>query len=344
MSASHLVHRELRAEADLGLRAFARLRARSFLAWIAFAGVLVGCAGTGGGATTPDSPPVVSPSVRDVLPPCTVEVGWASPAEQWAEPPWSTVLQAALPDDVADRLERRFTLRPADVRKAIWAGCPDSSVLLLEVRDRAEDRVRAMATRMALREGTSDAPVVRAVGFVGEERWDLAAMGPTFLAFGFEGPEAMSEVLAVARGEIDGIDAGGTAFRSAMGYRRFVPLPLPEETEIGALLAGHRALAVEARPESEDIVSVAIRIIGEMPATIVENTLAVWESLRTAALGRLLGLADEGTEIAVRRSERGLAVDLSLHARPLAAGLRALLRAELAEILDEGARSDVASD
>lgn len=207
------------------------------------------------GASAP--PPVEAPpradtyALVDLVPADAREVFALRPPELLASESTRPLIDAIAPPEWRRSLGDRTGVYAEDVSELLLARWEDGAWWALVRVPRATDVVRAATARMAPVEVESEAPFVRRIGYLAEERYELVALSP--------------ELLLVARGRPEGVIALLRALqhpRATAEPRPLLrsdgaawlalpqPLGLPLDTPVGLLLAQQTGLRVEARPTS----------------------------------------------------------------------------------------------
>jgi hypothetical protein len=337
---------------------------RALVLWL---GLSLAC-----GASTP--PPVEAPppadtyALVDLVPGDAREVLVLRPPELLASETTRPLVDAIAPPEWRRSLGDRTGVYAEDVSELLLARWEDGAWWALVRVPRATDVVRAATARMAPVEVESEAPFVRRIGYLAEERYELVALAP--------------ELLLVARGRPEGVIALLRALRrpratseprpllrseGAAWLALPQPLGLPLDTPVGLLLAEQTGLRVEARPSTrsnessaspsspspaspsappasspspssapaEDRVRITLWLEGELPDGAAENFRALLGSLSATDLGRVLGLPEALPTLAIAHGPNGIELAADFDPATLARGVRLLFRAEISEIVEE---------
>lgn len=204
------------------------------------------------GATAPpvEAPPRADTyALVDLVPDDAREVLVLRPPELLASESTRPLVDAIAPPEWRRSLGDRTGVYTEDVSELLLARWEDDAWWALVRVPRASDVVRAATARMAPVEVESEAPFVRRIGYLADQRYELVALSP--------------ELLLVARGRPEGVIALLQALQhpNATSEPRPLlrsegsawlalpqPLGLPVDTPIGLLLAEQTGLRVEARP------------------------------------------------------------------------------------------------
>lgn len=280
----------------------------------------------------------------DLVPSDAREVLVLRPPELLASETTRPLVDAIAPPAWRRSLGDRTGVYAEDVSELLLARWQDGAWWALVRVPRATDVVRAATARMAPVEVESEAPFVRRIGYLAEERYELVALSP--------------ELLLVARGRPEGVIALVQALqhpRATAEPRPLLrsdgaawlalpqPLGLPLDTPVGLLLAEQTGLRIEARPSThvpssaptEERVRITLWLEGELPEGADENFRALLGSLSATDLGRVLGLPEALPTLAIAHRPGGVELKADFHPATLARGVRLLFRAEIAEIVDE---------
>ncbi len=300
------------------------------------------------GASAP--PPAEAPpradtyALVDLVPSDAREVLVLRPPELLASETTRPLVDAIAPPAWRRSLGDRTGVYAEDVSELLLARWEDGAWWALVRVPRATDVVRAATARMAPVEVESEAPFVRRIGYLAEERYELVALSP--------------ELLLVARGRPEGVIALVQALqhpRATAEPRPLLrsegaawlalpqPLGLPLDTPVGLLLAEQTGLRIEALPSTrvpssaptEERVRITLWLEGELPEGADENFRALLGSLSATDLGRVLGLPEALPTLAIAHRPGGIELKADFHPATLARGVRLLFRAEIAEIVDE---------
>lgn len=301
--------------------------------------VAVACGG-------PPAPPAQAPSrelgpLHTWVPPASTLVVLASPQPLLEAESSRRVLAALFPEDQLDRFSQRTGVDPRRLTQLVLADHPEGRVLIARGPFDPAFAVEEAGERMAPLEASVDRPWVRRAGFLGRRRVDLAAVGDALVWV--EGtPQLAAEVLALARRPANRRRhalAGDTVreLHEAYGEAPLAmlaphPLGLPLETGVGMLLAREQALVVSVRPDGSTI-RVELELRGEFPPGAEENFRALARSLAETELGAILGLREALPSLRIEADEARVVLRAELDPVLLSVGLRALLVAELPELV-----------
>jgi hypothetical protein len=271
----------------------------------------------------------------------------ARPAELVREPAARRVLEAIAPDERLERYRQRTGIDPRALESLVWADLDlgDAGAgTLLAIRGpfSAPLAVAEMAHRMLPVESSADEPWVRRIGHLDGERRDLVALDDHVLV-AITGPPALARaILDRARGEdVSPSAVGSPVVRLLFEAHRAAPLvvvaPRPLElpsSGIGLLLAREQALAAAAVPATEEHIALTVELRGEFPPGAEENFRAFVRSLAESDLGAALGMREVLSTLRVQSDDGRVVLRASVSAPTIAAGLRLLLDAEIAELVE----------
>ena len=192
---------------------------------------------------------------------------------------------------------------------------------------------------MAPLESSVDEPIVRRAGFLGASRAEVMALSERTVVYVEGTPQLAAAVLTAAREHESERESAlsGLSF-DAHAEAPFViygpqPLDMPADTGIGLLLSRERTMVVSLTPE-EDVLRVVAEFRGEFPPDAHDNFRALAASIAESDLGAALGARDALPSLRVQADEELVVLRAAVDPSALAAGLRALFVAEIAELID----------
>lgn len=187
--------------------------------------------------------------------------------------------------------------------------------------------VAEIGNRMSPLESRDSHPLERRAGVYRMRRMELLALGPTSVAL-HDGPPALSGRLVAAvhapRGELD------VQAPLVLMHHGRPDLPL---TGLGILLARleHTMVSLDARGSQ---LRIHAALDGEFPPGAEENFRALVTSLAQSDLGQALGMREVERTLVVQASPTSVTLEASVNPGTVAAGLRALVGAEMDELLE----------
>lgn len=275
----------------------------------------------------------------------------ARPRELWDAPATRRVIESLAPDDRLETYRQHTGIDPRDLDELVWAELEGGSVLAVRGPFRAPLAVAEMGRRMLPMESSADAPFVRRGGHYHGARRDLIALSDHTLLVVTGAPALTEAILRRAREAGRSPEAPGAARDPRGGELRPVavlqgahadapviaiapePLRLPPGSGVALLLAREEALAIAAWPADDGAIRLALDLRGEFPPAADENFRALAASLAQSDLGASLGMRDALPTLSVESGDRAVVLRASVPAPALAAGLRVLFDAEIAELV-----------
>ncbi|MEZ4337248.1 MAG: hypothetical protein R3B82_11535 [Sandaracinaceae bacterium] len=302
--------------------------------------LLVGC------GSSPPPTEVPSPSERpavgaltSLIPPESRLIVVASPDALLTRPETARVVRAVFSDEHLERFAARTGVDLRALTELVVGVTPEGRVAIARGPIDALMAVREAGERMAPVEAQADEPIVRRVGFLGRGRIDASALddetilhvdGPPLLAA--EVLDAAEQVATDRHDPWSGCPIGAHAGAPLLLCAPH-PLGLPPDSGIGLLLAREEALVASVRPE-EDLLRFAADMTGEFPPGVDDNLHAFAESLGESDLGAALGIRDSLPSLRIEAEEGHVRLSAAVDPAVLAAGLRALLVAEIEELIE----------
>ncbi len=263
----------------------------------------------------------------------------ASPGALLASPETARVVRAVFSDEHLERFAERTGVDLRALTELVVGVHPEGRVAIARGPIDASMAVREAGERMAPVEASADEPVIRRVGFLGRGRIDASALDaetilhvdgpPTLAAAVLEAAEQVAAERADAFTPCPVGDHAGAPLLLCAPH----PLGLPPDSGIGLVLAREEMLVASVRPEAERL-RVAADLLGEFPPGVQDNLRAFAESLAASDLGAALGVRDALPSLRVQAEDGHVAMSADLDPRVLAAGLRALLVAEIEELIE----------
>lgn len=283
----------------------------------------------------------------DYLPDGAHFVVVAEPRVLIASPATASVIAALIPDERFDTFRAHNGIDPRTLTELAYgeyrdaAGASLGTVLAVRGPFNARVAVGEMAHRMIPVESESDTPYYRRGGIYAGLRRDAIAIDEHTLVLVTGSPVLASRSLAIATPRALEGDAGAVA--AALRPAPLVvlwpqPLDLPLGTDLALIMARERALGVALSGREEAVVELAAEARGEFPPGIEDNLRALARSLSFSDMGHRLGMAELEDTLEVHVTPNGVRASGALSAATLAEGLRALLVAEIAEIVGEEPR------
>lgn len=303
--------------------------------------VLAGC-----GSAPP--PPVVEPppprsvgSLESLVPAESRLVVYARPTVLMEHPATERVVRAVFDDEQMARYQARTGVDPRTLDTLVIAVVEEGTIILARGMRDADFAVREAGERMAPMEASVDEPFVRRAGFIGARRADMAALDPHTIAWIDGTPQLAAAVLAAANLPEEEREHRLTAhveLRAEVADAPFAvlapqPLGLPIDSGIGLLLAREEAMVVAVRG-ARDRLRVQADLAGEFPPGAVDNFRAFAESMAASDLGAALGARDALPTLTLEVSEEAVRARAEVDPAIVAAGLRAVLMAEMRELID----------
>ncbi|WP_236604339.1 hypothetical protein [Sandaracinus amylolyticus] len=266
----------------------------------------------------------------------------ARPEEMLRERAARDVLDAIAPDEHLERYRQHTGIDPRRIEELVWAESNEGSLLLVRGPFSAPLAVAEMGHRMLPIESSTDEPFVRRVGHYQGARRDLVALADHVLAVISGSPELADDILGRARrGEAGGALADEPVASLVMAHRGAPlvvvaprPLALPPGSGVALLLARERAMLVTGTPRGDADIGVVAELRGEFPPGADQNFRALFESVASSDLGVAIGMSAALETFTVDADAEHVVLRATIPAPTLAAGLRVLFEAEIAELVD----------
>jgi len=299
----------------------------------------------GPASTAPTEAPLRSGPLTDFVP--AAGLRWMAvgrPSELANTPALKPLIAELLPSERLDAFARMTGVPLPDIPSALAAGFDLSTLYVAETP--FENRI--VETRFTERL-VSDAsieskhPRVRRItGTVGLSPEALLRVDHRFVAFAIGDPSQARIVELFVLGRLSRSPPAllGTALRGVPAefaeapIRFYAPGPFTGDWERGArgLLAGATALGAMAVPEGDGL-RVRVAVVGSYEGADIGRLSAVWEDLAGSSLGRLTGLDQPISRPRAELSRGYLALEVKIGLRPLFAGLKAAVAADVWEML-----------
>lgn len=306
-----------------------------------------------GGAPPPAPEPPREIDVRTALPEGASLVVLARPRELFESEASALVLHALLPDAqleairVHDGIDLRTVERIAVATYDV--GDAAGTLVVLQGPFRAEVAVAEIAHRMVPRESVTEGEHARAGGVLHGTRMDALAVDAHTLALAIGPPQLAGRMTRTLEGGAPPAIAG--AVQQALARHigplvaiRPIPLGLPLDEPVGLLLAEEQSLTVGVTPAGASAVHLEVDLAGEFPPHADENFRRLVASMAHTSLGTAIGLRSGLGTLHVEASPTFVSLSADFDAHELARGLSLLFRAEIAEVLEDPAWTDLHAD
>lgn len=302
----------------------------------------VGCCFSGGCGGAPPRPAlIVELPLTDYLPEGAHFAVVAEPERLMATPATRAVVDALISAERFDTFRAHNGIDPRTLSSLAYAeyrdgaGAPLGTVLAIRGAFHARVAVAEMAHRMIPVESESDEPYYRRGGIYADARRDAIAIDDHTLVLVTGSPVLAAQALQIAAPRALEGDAGALlgSLASPLVVLWPQPLGLPLGTDLALLMARERAMAVSFDGASEAEVALEAEARGEFPPGIEDNLRTLATSIAMTDMGHRLGMHDLLATLQVHESPHGVRASGVLSAATLARGLRALLVAEIPEIV-----------
>jgi hypothetical protein len=193
----------------------------------------------------------------------------------------------------------------------------------------AEVVVAEIGNRMSPLESEDSRPVMRRAGTYRMQRVELLALGPTTVAL-TDGPPALSgRIVATQQAARTRAETG--SFDAPLVLMRHGRPDLPPEG-LGLLLARleHTTVTFNAVGLALEI---DVQLQGEFPPGAEDNFRTLVTSIAQSDLGHALGMQEVARSLVVHASSSEVSMHATADAATIASGLRALVGAEMDELL-----------
>lgn len=258
-----------------------------------------------------------------------------------AQPALAAVVSGLISADRFDAFRAHNGIDPRTLEALAYAeyqdeaGRPLGTVLAIRGPFNARVAVGEMAHRMIPVESESDAPYFRRGGVYAGARRDAIAIDQDTLVLVSGAPRLASEALDIAAPRA--LTGEGDALLGALNAPVVVlfpqPLGLPLGSDLALLLARERALAVGVTGQGADRVALRAEARGEFPPGIEDNLRTLVTSLAATDLGHQLGINELQSSLELALTPTGVFASGDVSSATLVRGLRALLVAEIPEIV-----------
>jgi hypothetical protein len=278
------------------------------------------------------APPEPTP-LTEHLPPGASLIVLVRPTELVADPALRRLFDALFLPERLDAFQAFNGVDPRRLEGLAYAEYEAGTVLVVRGGFHATVAVAEMAHRMLPLESQSDEPYFRRAGIYRGERRDAIALDEQTLVVVTGAPVLAGRALAGGR---RALDADGRALVEALPAPLVVlwpqPLGFPADTGVGLLFARERALGLALRGAGERV-RLEAEARGEFPPGVQDNLRALFSSLARSDLGSAVGMSEAERTFSVDVTPHGVRASAELPAASLARGIRALLIAELTEIV-----------
>jgi hypothetical protein len=325
----------------------ARIAVFAFAFWTC--GWVLGC----GGAAPPSAPspprPVLGPLALLVPEGATTLIA-LHPDQLLVSTSTQRMVNALATNAAFDTFTTRTGIDPRRVTEAVFADYPDGTLILARGPFDARLVAEETGARMTTVESSSDAPLLRRAGFIGNNRFEVVALDSDVIMVGQGLITALSTAVScIGRGTasqcVSALDAGSP--RSLWEDHKsshcvlYVPahLDLPPGLGTTMLLSGVSALAVIATPLGSDALVLDVDLRGSFPEAAEDNFRTLITNIGVTELGTALGIDVGAERLTVRRVNGGVQLHTALPVTTLITGLRALFVADIRELLGTSQRS-----
>jgi hypothetical protein len=281
-------------------------------------------------------------ALTELVPPGASIVVVARPRELARAPASHRVIASIAPDDRLETYRQHTGIDPRELEELLFAETPDGTILVVRGPFRAPLAVAEMARRMLPLESSADEPWLRRGGHYHGARRDLIALSDHVLMAVTGSPALTESVLArtgadAGEGGLGGPDVGDLL--RAHGSAPLVvvaptPISLPPGSGVALLLARERALIATATPVDATGIRLDAELRGEFPPGADANFRALAEALAESDLGAAVGMRDALATLTVQSGDEQVVLRATLPATAMAAGLRVLFEAEIAELVE----------
>lgn len=279
--------------------------------------------------------------LTDYLPANSDFVVVAAPVELMAQPALAAVVLGLISPERFDAFRAHNGIDPRTLEALAYAeyqddaGRPLGTVLAIRGRFNARVAVGEMAHRMIPVESESDEPYFRRSGVYAGARRDAIAIDQHTLVLVSGAPRLAAEALDIASARA--LTGDGDALLAALSAPVVVllpqPLGLPLGSDLALVMARERALAVAVAGVGPDRVTVRAEARGEFPPGIEDNLRTLVSAIAGTDLGHQLGMPELETSLEVALTPSGVFASGEVSSETLVRGLRALLVAEIPEIV-----------
>ncbi len=296
-------------------------------------------AGCGGAPPRPRA--ALQLPLTDYLPAAAHFVVVAAPHEVMAQPALAAVVSGLISGERFDAFRAHNGIDPRSLDSLAYAEYRDAdgralgTVLAIRGPFNARVAVGEMAHRMIPVESESDEPYFRRGGVYAGARRDAIAIDEHTLVLVTGAPRLASEALDIASSRA--LSGDGDALLDALAAPVVAlfpqPLALPLGSDLALLMARERALAIAVAGQGADRVLLRAEARGEFPPGIEDNLRTLVGSLAATDLGHQLGMAELRGSLELTLTPTGVSASGDVSSSTLVRGLRALLVAEIPEIV-----------
>ena len=310
---------------------------------ISLALLLLGCGA--GAPPPPERPAPRAPrlgALLSLVPPDATVLVVARPTALLEAEPTRRLVEAVFSESQLDLFRARTGIDPRELEEVVFVEHPDGRIVMVRGPIDAPFAVREAGERMAPLESSVDEPVVRRAGFLGSRRSDVAALAEDVVVWVDGTPQLAAAVLASARraqgDRVDPLGGASADIRRELSSAPLVlyaprPLGLPGDTGVGVLLAREEALGASMTAADGELLLRA-ELRGEFPPNSHENFRALAESLAASDFGAALGARDALPSLRIQTEDGRVSLRAEVPPQVLVSGLRALLVAEMQELLE----------
>lgn len=293
------------------------------------------------GAAPPRPTTTLQLPLTDYLPAGAHFVVVAAPSEVMAQPALAAVVGGLISAERFDAFRAHNGIDPRTLEALAYAeyqdeeGRPLGTVLAIRGPFNARVAVGEMAHRMIPVESENDEPYFRRGGVYAGARRDAIAIDQHTLVLVSGAPRLASEALDIAGSRA--LTGDGDALLATLSGPVVVlfprPLGLPLGSDLALLMARERALALAVSGQGADSVALRAEARGEFPPGIEDNLRTLVGSLAVTDLGHQLGMAELQRSLELALTPTGVSASGEVSSGTLLRGLRALLVAEISEIV-----------
>lgn len=264
----------------------------------------------------------------------------ARPSELAADAAAMEVVRALVPDDRWERFRATTGVDPRAVEAVAFGSYDDGTVLVFRGPFLARVVVAEMAHRMLVVDSSSDSPVVRRGGLYHGVRRDVMEVGEHEVMLVTGSPSLTGRALAALQGAEPRAFHGALASELLATYTTAPlavhcpePLALEGGTGVAMLLAREEALAATLVPTNDGRLGITVDVRGELPPGADANFRALVVSVAHSDLGSVVGMQELVDSLEVQTSDHRAVLTASIAPGAVARGLRALLLAEIEEVV-----------
>jgi hypothetical protein len=295
--------------------------------------------------TPPSEAPLREGPLTDFVP--AAGLRWLAagrPSDLANTPSLRPLISDLVPNERVDAFAVSTGIDLRQLPSAVAAGFDLSTLYAVEtpfentrIETRFVDRLVAGSTIQS-----SDPRVRRISGAVGSAPEAMVRVERRFVAFAVGDPSLARIVELFVLGRLPRSPSAlrGSALKgvpnefSSAPFRFYAPGPFVGEWERGArgLLGAATAFSAMATPEGDHLL-VRVAIVGAYDGADIARLMSAWDDLAESSMGRLTGLDQPVTAPRVDLQQGSLALEVKIALRPLFAGLRAAVAADVWEML-----------